>query len=56
MIIFWIENNEIQNKPSMTATSGLIDAAFITDGITRGRYCVNSVPNILHILAQAEII
>lgn len=56
MIIFGIENNEILDKPSMTATSGLIDAAFITDGITSGRYCVNSVPNILHILAQAEII
>ena len=39
----------------MTATSGLIDAAFMTEGITRGRYCVNSVPKILHILAQAEI-
>jgi len=40
---------------SSSATSGLSAAAFNTGPITSGKYCSKSLPMILHIRAQADI-
>ena len=55
--LFWyfFKQNVILHLLSKRATSGLIDAVFIKGPMTTGRYCWNSFPRILHILAHAEI-
>lgn len=49
------EPRPLSHSLSRRATSGLMEAVFISGPITTCRYCWKPFPKILHIRAQAEI-